>query len=111
MNADPLQKVRQALEQGSLIEAIRAYREATGAGLADARDAVQRLMQQPPADEGVSSASPDAFEAETIESLERRIVRPSISGGLAALLALLVAAGLVLLLLLVMLASPTQVSR
>jgi hypothetical protein len=111
MNTDPLEKVRKALEQGSLIEAIRAYREATGAGLADARDAVQRLMQQPPPEAGASAAPADAFEAETIESLERRIVRPSISGGLAALIAFLVAAALVLLLLIVMQAAPGPAPR
>jgi ribosomal protein L7/L12 len=35
--------VMAALQSGNVIEAIKAYREATGVGLAEAKDAVERL--------------------------------------------------------------------
>jgi ribosomal protein L7/L12 len=38
-----LAEVTALLRQGKKIEAIKAYRESTGAGLAEARDAVERL--------------------------------------------------------------------
>jgi ribosomal protein L7/L12 len=38
-----LAEVTALLRQGKKIQAIKAYRESTGAGLAEARDAVERL--------------------------------------------------------------------
>ena len=35
--------VMEAIQAGNTIEAIKAYREATGVGLAEAKDAVERL--------------------------------------------------------------------
>ncbi len=40
--------VREALEGGNKIEAIRLYRQATGASLRDAKDAVEALEKQLP---------------------------------------------------------------
>ena len=111
LNSDPMEKVRRALEQGSLSEAIRAYREATGVSPQEAMAAVEQMTHQPGLEVRSRAASGPAFEPDSIESLERRIVRPAISGGLAALIGLLVAVALVLLLLLVMHASPTPVPR
>ena len=37
-----------ALEQGKKIEAIKYYREATGMGLKDSKDAVERYLNQNP---------------------------------------------------------------
>ncbi|RSM41219.1 hypothetical protein DMA12_24760 [Amycolatopsis balhimycina DSM 5908] len=39
-----LAEVTALLRQGKKIQAIKAYRESTGAGLAEARDAVERLV-------------------------------------------------------------------
>lgn len=38
-----LPEVRRYLQEGKKIQAIKAYRESTGAGLKDAKDAVERL--------------------------------------------------------------------
>jgi hypothetical protein len=38
-----LQQVEAMLRQGKTVQAIKAYREATGAGLREAKDAVDRL--------------------------------------------------------------------
>lgn len=35
--------VMEAIQAGNIIEAIKAYREATGLGLAEAKDAVEKL--------------------------------------------------------------------
>jgi|GEM_PF-1277782 len=40
---DPLQAVREQLERGNKIEAIRLYREATGSGLKEAKEAVEAM--------------------------------------------------------------------
>ncbi|MEA5361520.1 ribosomal protein L7/L12 [Amycolatopsis sp., V23-08] len=49
--ADPAQpqladlpEVRKYLQEGKKIQAIKAYRESTGAGLKDAKDAVERML-------------------------------------------------------------------
>jgi ribosomal protein L7/L12 len=42
-SADPLQAVREQVERGNKIEAIRLYREATGVGLKEAKDAVEAM--------------------------------------------------------------------
>ena len=45
--AEPeLPEVRAYLREGKKIEAIKAYRQQTGAGLAEAKDAVERLAGQ-----------------------------------------------------------------
>lgn len=42
--ADKLQEIRQVLAGGKKIQAIKMYREHTGAGLKEAKDAVERLQ-------------------------------------------------------------------
>lgn len=42
-SADPLQAVREQVGRGNKIEAIRLYREATGVGLKEAKDAVEAM--------------------------------------------------------------------
>jgi ribosomal protein L7/L12 len=43
--SDPIlsPEIRQALQRGNKIEAIKIYRELTGVGLAEAKDAIDRL--------------------------------------------------------------------
>jgi ribosomal protein L7/L12 len=43
--ADKLREIRRVLARGEKIEAIRMYREHTGAGLKEAKDAVDRLVE------------------------------------------------------------------
>ena len=45
-DADAHDPVRELLLQGRKIDAIKAYRERTGAGLKDARDAVDEMERQ-----------------------------------------------------------------
>lgn len=51
---DPLSKVREALHQGRKVDAVRLYREATGAYLKEALEAVEAMRGK----EGVPSTSP-----------------------------------------------------
>lgn len=44
-SGDPLQAVREQIERGNKIEAIRLYREATGVGLKEAKDAVEAMQE------------------------------------------------------------------
>lgn len=57
------------LQQGRKIEAIKLYRERTGVGLAEAKDAVEAMEtgQEPP----VGRVIDPAWEAESISLLER----------------------------------------
>jgi len=57
------------LQQGRKIEAIKLYRERTGVGLAEAKEAVEAMAtgQEPPAGRTIDSA----WEAELISLLER----------------------------------------
>jgi ribosomal protein L7/L12 len=41
-------EVMELVRQGKLIHAVKAYRDQTGAGLADAKRAVDRMAEQPP---------------------------------------------------------------
>lgn len=47
LGADLEREVRSLLEQGNKIEAVKVYREHTGAGLKDAKDAVEALQRGP----------------------------------------------------------------
>ena len=49
--------IKEAVFSGQKITAIKLYREATGAGLADAKNEVEKL------DAELSSASPERFKA------------------------------------------------
>jgi hypothetical protein len=56
--ADPeLSLIKDALFQGQKIEAIKRYRKATGAGLAEAKEAVEKLEQE------LRTSAPDKFSA------------------------------------------------
>ncbi len=44
LGGDPLQAVREQIERGNKVEAIRLYREATGVGLKEAKDAVDAMQ-------------------------------------------------------------------
>lgn len=69
--ADLESRLRSLLDQGRKIEAIKEYREATGAGLAEAKDAVEALEagQVLPA-KGLQKA-PAGFEKELLALLEQ----------------------------------------
>jgi ribosomal protein L7/L12 len=41
-DADP--EIRRLVREGQLIPAIKRYRELTGAGLKDAKDAIERML-------------------------------------------------------------------
>jgi ribosomal protein L7/L12 len=43
---EPSEKVNALLERGNIIEAIKAYREITGAGLKEAKDAIDAIKRQ-----------------------------------------------------------------
>lgn len=47
-DTDPIQspEIQEALRRGNKIEAIRIYRELTGVGLAEAKQAIERLESQ-----------------------------------------------------------------
>jgi len=47
--AEILEEVRQVLGRGEKIQAIKLYREHTGAGLKEAKEAVEALDEGPPA--------------------------------------------------------------
>lgn len=42
----PTERVRELLSKGNKIEAIKVFREATGAGLAEAKEQVEQIAQQ-----------------------------------------------------------------
>ena len=54
---DQLSAIRNSLFQGRKIEAIKLYRKATGTGLADAKDAVDKLEQE------LKTSSPEKFSS------------------------------------------------
>lgn len=54
---DQANKIREALFSGQKILAIKFYREQTGIGLAEAKDAVEKLEAE------LRSASPEQFSA------------------------------------------------
>jgi ribosomal protein L7/L12 len=59
---DQLADIKAALFRGRKIEAIRRYREHTGMGLAEAKDAVEKLEAE------LRSTSPHEFAAGVTES-------------------------------------------
>jgi ribosomal protein L7/L12 len=68
MTAEPTEQlqaeIRRHLAAGNKIEAIKHYREATGTGLAEAKDAVERLEAgQPPRVPSASTVLPAAAES------------------------------------------------
>jgi hypothetical protein len=76
---DKLTGIKNALFGGQKIQAIKLYRKATDAGLAEAKDAVEKL------DAELRAASPEKFSAK------------SSSGCLSVMAVLCVVVGLVLL--------------
>ena len=46
-SAEEMDAVRAALRRGNKIEAIKLYREATGSGLKEAKDAVEAMEREP----------------------------------------------------------------
>jgi ribosomal protein L7/L12 len=75
--SDSLSEVREQIKRGKKIEAVRTYREITGASLKEARDAVQAIeLGQPVAVPGqatLSTAAPAAFasSAEAMDEIKR----------------------------------------
>lgn len=55
LSGDELAKVHAALSAGQLIQAIKVYREATGEGLKEAKDAVEAMDAQ------LRASSPERF--------------------------------------------------
>jgi ribosomal protein L7/L12 len=47
LSPEQLRFVLEAIERGHKIEAVKRYREATGAGLAESKDAVEAIMASP----------------------------------------------------------------
>jgi len=72
---DALSEVREQIRRGKKIEAIRIYREITGAGLKEAKDAVQaiELGLPVPVASVVASSAPAAFasSAEAMDEIKR----------------------------------------
>ena len=57
ISEDKLASIKEALFQGKKILAIKLYREATGTGLAEAKDAVDKMEQE------LKRFSPEKFAA------------------------------------------------
>jgi hypothetical protein len=55
LSADALNAITQALQQGNKIEAIKLYRDFTGLGLKDSKDAVEQL------ESSLRAKNPDQF--------------------------------------------------
>ncbi len=59
-NSDPIdqaERIKEALFQGRKIEAIKLYRQQTGMGLKESKDAVERLEAE------LRASSPERFQA------------------------------------------------
>lgn len=65
-DADLVEQVQTLLAQGQKIQAIKIYREATGAGLAEAKNAVEAIEQGP-----ARSTTNSDFEQELLSLLEQ----------------------------------------
>ena len=59
----PLPAIQQAVREGRLIDAIKLYREATGVGLAEAKQAIDRMVVGEAATTGVPKADGSVEEA------------------------------------------------
>lgn len=70
-DADLESRLRSLLEQGRKIEAIKEYREATGAGLAEAKNAVEALEAGQTLPAKGSQKAPAGFEKELVALLEQ----------------------------------------
>ncbi|MEQ1859247.1 MAG: ribosomal protein L7/L12 [Chthoniobacteraceae bacterium] len=90
LSPQQLAAIRAALAAGNKIEAIKLLREATGLGLAEAKEAVEKMERDPgataiPAQAGTSATVPPAVRAalmsgNKIEAI--RLYREAMGGGL-----------------------------